>query len=84
MVKCLHTVCLSLCVADMVVCWFSCQWWFGLELVHVCVRPPKPPLTPDLLKSHDTPSIPTKSSEEGGAKVKQGNNQPGLGGIPDT
>lgn len=58
--------------------------WIGACACVCVLETPKPPLTPDLLKSHDTPSIPTKHSEWGGAKVKQGNNQLGLGGIPNT
>ncbi len=40
--------------------------WFALVLVCVCVlETPKPPSTPDPLKSHDTPSVPTKHLEAG-------------------
>lgn len=76
MVKWLHTVCLRVHVC---VCGrdgsllVQLSMGFGLELVHVCVlETPKPPLTPDLLKSHDTPSIPTKHSEGRGQRLSKG------------
>lgn len=43
-------------------CWFSCAGeclWAGLRVT------PIPLLTSDLLKSHDTPSVPTKHLEDG-------------------
>ncbi len=52
--------------------------------VCVCVlETPKPPQTPDLLRSHDTPSASSKHLEDG-SKAKEGYYQPGLGGIPNT
>lgn len=71
MVKWLHTVCLSayVCVSEMVFCWFSCQCglrWSLCVCECVCVfEATKPPSTPDPLKSHDIPSVPTKHLEGG-------------------
>lgn len=69
MVKWFHTVSLSVCVSDCVcLClrWHSVVSAVSVVCVGPCVRgsvcecvcvleTPKPPSTPDLLKSHDTP-----------------------------